>query len=464
MRPYKILSILLLVTFLFQAKNIAQNKERIFSLVDCVNYAKTNSPDIKKAGIEEEKSKKKINEVIGSGLPQITLTGNLVNNIELPTQVIPGDFFGEPGTLIPIKLGTKYNYTFTGEVTQMIFSGSFWVGLSAAKYSNQYYQQKKELVSENIEYGVATAYCQTLVVQTQIQLLEQNQKLISKSLADTKLLFENGKATEVDVDRLNVSYNNIEYQLKRAKEALKQSYRYLKFQMGMPVAADISLSDSANFSQDSLLEKRIHDSTNLNNSSYAYGNRVDYKVLQTSIELQKFNRKNLIAEYLPSVSAFGSYSYNALRTKFDLFDSHKDWDHYSSVGLRIRLPIFTGGQRLAKIQQSSLDIEGLSEEVSKTENAIDLQVANAVTKYNNAYDNIKSNQLNIELAKKVYNITTLEYREGVIDAASLVDSETKLREAQTNFINSLLELYIAKFDMEKAKGTLTDYLNNIENK
>jgi outer membrane protein TolC len=282
-------------------------------------------------------------------------------------------------------------------------------------------------------------------------------------LAYTKLLYDNGKAKEVDVDRINVSYNTLQYQLKKANDGLTQSYNYLKFQMGMPVETIISLSDSVFFTQDSLLEQKISSQEYVKEEPAHYDNRNDYKILQTTLELQNLDKKNQIAQYLPSISAFGSYSYNGQRTSFDLFDSGKEWFKYYSVGLQFRLPIFTGGQTLARIQQSSLNVARLKEEIKKAENGIDMQILDAEKKYNNAYENIKTNRLNIGLAHKVYDITVLEYKEGETTAAALVDSETKLREAQTDFINSLLELYVAKFDLEKARGTLSIYLNNFKN-
>lgn len=455
----------MLIALLMHISTKAQEKERSLTLSECISFARGNNSDIKKAEIEEKISGKKINEVIGSGLPQITLSGDLVNNLKLPAQLIPAEIFGgEEGAYIKATFGTKYNYTFTGKVTQMIFNGSFWVGLSAAKYSNQYYKENTQYVSEDVEYNVVVAYYQTIIVQKQIQLLEQNMKLISKSLADTKLLHENGKAKEIDVDRLNVSYYNRQYQLKKAEDGLKQSYNNLKFQMGMPLEENISLSDSFIFTQDSLLVQKINNFMPVQEHAIDYNRRSDYRLLQTSLELQKLDRKNKITQYLPSISAYGSYSLQGLRSSFDLFDLGKDWLKFYSVGLQLNIPIFTGGQNISRIQQASLNIESIKEEIKKAENGINLQISNAVSKYNNAYYNTKTNQLNMNLAKKVYNVALLEYKEGVTDAASLVDSETKLREAQTNFINSLLELYIAKFDMEKANGTLTDYLNNIENK
>lgn len=458
------MKLLIVLMLLVHQIVLPQTGHTIYSLTDCIKYAKSYNPDIKKASIEEEKADKKINEVIGSGLPQINLSGNLVNNLELPTQLLPGELLGAPGTFLKVKFGTKYNYTFTGDINQLLFSGSFWVGLSAAKYSKQYYQQNKELVSENIEYGVATAYYQILVVQKQLQLLQQNQKLVAKSLNDTKLLLANGQAKGVDVDRLNVSLNNLDYQAKKVQEGLKQAYKLLKYKMGMPVNSKLALADSAFFAQDNSLEQAINNLSYAGEVSSVYENRNDYKVLETSLELLRLDYKNQIAKYLPTLSAFGSYSYNANRSSFDLFDSQKEWFNYYSVGLRMQWPIFTGGQNYARIQQASLSIDGLNEDIKKAQNGIDLQLSNSITQYNTSFDNVKLNKQNIDIAKKVLDITAQEYKEGMTTAAILVDSETKLREAQTNYASSLLDLYIAKFDLEKAKGNLTSYINSIDNK
>lgn len=458
---------LVLIALLISALPVstpAQESRSMLSLSDCLNYAKTNNYEVKKAAIQEKIADKKVTEVIGSGLPQLSLSGNVTNNLELPTQLIPGSFLGgEEGSYYKAKFGTKYNYSFTGDASQMIFNGSFWVGLSAAKYSNIYYQQNSRYISEDVSYNVAASYYQTLVVQKQIQLLEQNLKLIEKSLADTKMLFENGQAKEVDIDRLKVSQNSLQYQLKKVQEGLKQSYNNLKYQMGMPVETRISLNDSTYFSKDELFTGKINELGYARDENPNYEGRVDFQMLQTSLELQKLDKNNQISQYFPSITAFGSYTYQAMRPTFDLFDSGKEWFKYYSVGLRMRMSIFTGGQNLARIQQSSLAIDKINEDIKKAKNGINLQVSNAVTKYNNACNNIKNNKMNVDLAQKVYGNTLLEYKEGVTASGSLVDSETRLRQAQTDYINSLLELYIARLDLEKAKGNLTAYLNTIEN-
>lgn len=442
----------------------AQELKSNYSIYDCLSYAKENNQDIKKAILEETQSKSKIKEVIGSGLPQITISGNLVDNIELPTTVFPGEYFGgTAGTLMEAKMGTQYQYTFTAEASQMIFNESFWVGLDAAKYSNQYYNQNVQSVKENTLYNVAASYFQTLSIREQLGLLQQNFTLVEKSLADTKLMYINGKAQEVEVNRLQVNLNNIKYQIEKVKDAYNQSISNLKYQMGMDVNSEIELSNQSIFSDSTTVNELFNNNDN-NNKSISYQNRIEYQILQTSLELQKLNKKNIWAQYIPSISAFGSFSYQGLRNEFDLFDSDKKWFNFYSVGLRLRFPVFQGGQTLAKLDQASIEIDKVNQDITKAENGINMQINISANKFTTAAYNSNINKQNMELAKKVYDITLLEYKEGVINSLYLTDSETKLREAQTNYVNSLLDLQIAKLDLEKAKGTLFSYLNTFSNK
>lgn len=440
----------------------AQSQQLSFSLKECIRYASGNNTDLKAARIEEQIAQKKVNEVTGSGLPQFNITGNLVNNLELPSQLLPGEFFGgAPGSFRAVKFGTKYNFSFTGQVTQLLFNGSFWVGLSAAKQSANYYRENTESISEQTIYEVSSAYYQTLIIQRQIRLLEYNLISLEKVLADTKLRFENGRARETDVDRLNVSYNNLQYQMKKAREGLKQSYNGLKFKIGIPLETGIVLNDSLYFSQDSTTAGKIENLKYASDEEVNFQNRAEYRMLQSGLALQELNWKNEMAKNLPTISAFGNYSFQGQRAKADLFDSHKDWFKYYSIGLQISIPVFNGGQTMSQIQQASLEIEKTKQTIKKTEQGINLEMSNALIKYNNAYDNIQSQNLNVALAHKVYNSTQLEYKEGVISASALIDSETKLREAQTNYINSLLDLYIARLAVEKAKGSLSVYINSL---
>ncbi len=441
-----------------------QDQAKSFSLKECINYVKKQSSNIKNAKIQESIAEKKVNETLGSGLPQISVAGNLVDNLELPVQLIPGEFLGgAPGSTIPLKFGTKYSLGFTGQFSQLLFDGSFFIGVEAAKKATSYYKQNTESVSESAIYNVASAYYQTLIVQKQIDLLQYNIASLKKTLEDSKLLFENGKMKEVDVDRIQVSYNNLLFQERNANESLKQAYNVLKYQMSMPIEESIVLSDNSFARNDSLSFDANKTFKSQEDKIESYENIADYRVLKTNMELLQLDKKNQISKYYPTLSAYGSYTYQSQREKFDLLTPRADWFKSYSVGIKLNIPIFTGGQTYARIQQSSLSIEKIEEDMKNARLGIDMQASNALIKYKNACDNVESETRNVNLAQKVYKITQLEYNEGTNTASDLVDSEMKYREAQTNYINSLLNLYIARLDLEKSKGNLIVYLDSISN-
>lgn len=451
----------LALVFLFFGISYPQDAGNAFSLKDCINYAKRQNSDIKSAIIDEEIADKKVNETLGRGLPQVSISGNLVDNLELPTQLIPGEFAGgAPGSYIPLKFGTKYSLSLTGQFSQLLFDGSFFIGMQAANESTNYYKQNTESVQEKVLYDVAAAYYQALITQKRIDLLEYNNRSLKKTLEDSELLYNNGRIKEIELDRIKVNYNNLQFQIRNAKEGLKQAYNALKFKMGMPVNKKILLSDSGT-SVDSIkaLNSRILP---VEAAIENYESRIDYKLLKTNLLLLQLDKKNQMSKYLPVLNAFGSYTYQSQRKEFDMFTSKADWFKSYSVGLKIDIPISTGGQTYARIQQADLRITKLEEGIRNAESGIDLQVSNAIISYQNAWNNVDNESRNVKLAEKVYEVSEIEYKEGKNTASVLVDSEMKFREAQTNYINSLFNVYIARLDIEKAKGTLQSYLESLE--
>jgi len=430
---------------------------RVFSLKDCINYAKENNSDIKTAKIDEEIAQKKVNETLGRGLPQLSIAGNLVDNLELPTQLIPGEFAGGvPGTYLPLKFGTKYNLSLTGQFSQLLFDGSFFIGVQAANESRNYYNQATENTRQAAFYNIAASFYQTLITERKIDLLMYNDSSLKKTLSESELLYNNGKLKEIELDKIRVNYNNLQYSIRNAKEGLKQAYNALKYSIGMPVSEKLALSRSASVfdSAKAQNDRIVPEEAAIEN----YDERADYRLLKTSFRLLELDKKNQISKYFPVLSAYGSYTYQAQSKEFDMFTKNADWFKSYSIGVKVDIPLFTGGQTYARIQQADLKLAQMEEELKNAESGIELQVSNAIISYQNAWNNVENESRNVKLAQKVYNVSQVEYKEGKSTAANLVDAEMKFREAQTNYINSLLSVYIARLDIEKAKGTLAKYL------
>ena len=457
---YKIMA-LLFCSFMGVGQSWAQSEGTpSLSIKDCIDYAKTNSSNIEIARFDERIAQQKTNEVKGRGLPQINVNGLFEDRLQLPLLVIPGGIPGSAeggnGPSQGIPMGYQYNSSLNGEVTQMIYDPSFWVGLKAAKSSSQLYQQQTQQVTEQTAYNIATAYYQVIVVQKQLQLLRSNLENTQTILANTELQFKNGVAKKVDVNRLRVNASNLESKIQQSELSLNQVTNALKFQMGMPLEQEIALSDTTlTFARnESLITEAPED---------IYNNRIEYRILQTNLELQELDRKNNVATYFPSLTGFANYGYQSQGPDFGLFaTAGNEWVDYTtaSIGLRLKIPVFDGLQRNARVQQSKLKALQVQENLELTKQSINLDVSNANNEYRSTLQRIEAEQQNVDLAEEVYQVTQLEFREGVGTATDVVEAETALRQAQNTYINTLLDLYTAKLDMEKAKGTLLSYINN----
>jgi outer membrane protein TolC len=450
----------------------AQDAIPSLSIKECLDYASGNNSNIKLARYDEEIAKQQNNQVRGRGLPQANITGQWQNSPKIQKLIIPPAALAalsggkaDTNTTAPsssspnkgISAGYRYSTNLTGEVTQMIFDPSFWVGLKAAKYNRMVYMQTTQQVSEQTAYNIANAYYQVIVIEKRLQLLQSNLNNTGKLLSSTQLQFENGVAKQVDVNRIKVNFNNLKFQYQEAELNLLQALNALKYQMGMPLEQSILLKDtSLAFTE----EEGIMDDSVQN---YAE-NRISYKLAKTNITLQDLDRRNNFSGYYPSLTGYANYAYNAQGPTLGLYKtkSETQWINYTtaSFGVRLRFNVFDGLQRNALVQQSKLKTRKMEENLNLTKQNINLEVSNARTQYMNTLSRIKAEQQNVDLAQQVYQVTQLEFREGVGTSTAVVQAETSLQQAQNTYISTLLDLYKARLDIERAKGNILPYLNS----
>jgi outer membrane protein TolC len=425
---------------------------RVLSLKQCLDYALSNSGNIKIGHYEECMAQKKVNEQIGTMLPQISASCSVDDNLKVATQLMPGALFGNPGTFVPVQMGTKYNMSAGVQVDQKIYDQTFWVGLKTAGISRDQSRLNLQKTKEQTAYSVSRTYYQTLVIQKQCNVLKATIDASEQSLKATELKYSNGLEKKIDVEKVRVSFNNTRSQLQQTELSYEQSLNNLKYQMGMPVDDTILLTDTLlNIDSESIEMKSPNDNY--------YENRIDYQLQKINLQLQEADRSRNIASYLPSLSFNAKYNYQAMPSDLN---SDLTWYENSSIGLSLSIPLFDGLQKGARLAQSKLAIEKAKENIKLAEQSIKVDVSNYEIQYRNAIDNIKSEKENLSLAEDVYKNTLLEYQQGASSSLDLVQAESSLREAQDNYFNRLLNLFIARLDLEQSKGTLMDFINHIE--
>jgi outer membrane protein TolC len=415
-----------------------------FSLKEAIDYAQNHQSSILNASIDEEIAKNTVKQTIGIGLPQLNGNVNFQDFLKIPTNLLPGEIFGKPGTQIPAQFGVQYQSSFGLELNQLLFDGSYLVGLQASKTYKEL--SNKNLKRSRIEtaVGVTKAYYSVLVSNEQLSLLDANMDRLKKSLNDTKALLANGFVEKIDVDRLTVLNNNLETERGNVIRLLELNVNLLKFQMGMNIQFKLVLKDSIGSLQ-------VEESLAVKDTS-AYQNRIEYSLLETQKKLNELDLKRYKSLFLPSLSAFGNTSRSLQSNDFlNLLDRSFP---ATIIGFRLSVPLISGGVKTYQVRNAKLEVLKTENNLVNLRNGINLEVEQAQTVYRNGLKSLENQKRNMELAKEVLRVTKIKYEQGVGSSIEVTTAETSLKESQNNYINALYDLLINKVNVDRALGKI----------
>ena len=437
-----ILNILFLFGFVIQVRS--QNEERsVFSLADAREYAVKNNYNIKNANTDIKLSEKKVWETTSIGLPQINTQVNYQNFIDLPTSVVPAEAFGGPaGEILELQFGTEQNAALSLSATQLLFDGTYIVGLQAAKTFVQFSKDQLRKTEIEVKDAVTRAYYLVLSAEENKNILKQSSNNLKKTLFETEQLYLNGFLEEQDVDQLRLVVSNTNNSINRSERQTEQAYMWLKLQMGMDAETTIQLSDSletvlANTNSESLL-----------NSSFELNSHIDFQLISTQEALTQLIVKKEKYTRLPSVGSFFSYSRNAFRNDFSFFGDGK-WYPTTVWGLSIKIPVFDGFGQSARIEQAKLELEKVRNQKMQLSQNLRLIAITSKNEFNSAYERFKTEKENLELAEKIKNKSLIKYKEGLASSLDLIQTENQYLTTQGNYIQSIIQLLNAKADLDK---------------
>jgi outer membrane protein TolC len=416
------------------------------TLKDAVTYALQNKADAKKAKLDVENSEYQIQEVRSRALPQISANGNLTHNPIIQTTVIDGAGFGQPGTTIQAAFGQKWTSGAGISLTQALFDQSVFTGLKAAKSTRQFYQINDQLTEEQVIERVANNYYQVYVQRQKLILLDSNYVNTTKVRDIIKGQFDNGLAKKIDLDRVNVKLSNISTQRQQNLNAVQLQENSLKFYIGMPMETQIEIPQS----EFEVTPAALSEAPNT-------ANRTEYLLLKKQEELLNFQKKSVEAEYYPTLSLTAGYNYIGQGPELPWFAKPVDgvyWSDYSSIGLNLKVPIFTGFGTRAKVRQADVKIRSLQEDIKDTKLSLDLEYKNATTQIQNSLTTIENQKENMILADEILNNTKNNYLQGLASLTDLLDAENASIEAQNNYTSAILDYKLAEVALIKSKGEL----------
>jgi outer membrane protein TolC len=423
------------------------NHHYAFNIQQALEYAKANNVQVKNALLDVQAQKETNREVTAATLPNITGTGNLMNYLELPVSLLPGEIFGQPpGSYIPVRFGTKYNSTVGVQLQQTLFDGQVFVGLQARKTSIDFQLKNVEVTEELIKANIYKVYYQLVASKTQIQILDANIQRLEKLENDTRILYNNGFAEKLDEDKVSIQLTNLNTEKVKALNSIEIGYLGLKTLLGMPAKDTLELTEKLSEGQ---IEANI-----LADTGFQYQDRKEYQYLELAKKLNEYNIKRYQLSYLPTLSMNAAYNKNAQRNTFDLFVKDGDWFTTSFIGFNLSVPIFSGFAKDARVAKSKIDLRQTNNQLENLRNTIDNEVQQSRINFNTAQNTLRFQKKNMELAEKVYNQTRKKYEIGTGSNVEISASQTDLITAQNNYLSALYGAIVARIDYLKATGKL----------
>ena len=418
--------------------------ELSLSLDQALEMALRKNTTMLNAALDIDYAETQVNELKAQGLPQVSGSADFSHTFKIPTQIIPGDFVGQPGTTIATQFGVPFNVNVGVGASQLLFDGTFFLGLKAASEFINISKLSASASEIDIKEGVTKAYYMALISQQNIGQLSASLANIKKLQSETEQLYKAGFAEKLDVDRLTLSVSNLEININKLQNQAKLAKQLLLNTIGVDVNQELTLTS------------KIPGEPTSDSYAAVFNpeNRIEIKLIDQQQELNQLNLKRYKMGYFPSL--YGNFSYGSSTFASDgkFGELGDDWYGNGRYAVSLNVPIFDGLYKKAKMDQAKIDIRKTENTKQQALLGMNLQVSQAKTNYLNTLKTIELQKKSQDLAESIFNTTKIKFKEGIGSSFEMINAESELTEANTNYLNALYEINVARIDLNKALGIL----------
>jgi len=434
--------ILVLAGFYF-APLQAQQSSYSLSLEQAIALAQDSSYASLNARREMTRSLKKKWETTATGLPQINGSISYNNNIKQPVTLIPGEITGgAPGSFTPVIFGTEQNATAQATLEQLIFDGSYLVGLQAAKTFLDFSKNAYEKTQIEVEKSVVNAYGSAKMAEALVSVFDNNYKTLKKSYDELQIVYENGLTELEALEQLEITLLEVKGYLDNAQRSQRLAQHLLRVALGLPLTTELILTDEL----DTLILRageEINPDITLDLQK-----QIDVRIAENFTEQRRLEWQLERSRALPSLSAFANYRTQAFSNDFTFTDNTQQWFQSSVLGIRMQVPIFSSGFRSARSSQAKIAWDQAKTEFAQTKQATQIAFENALSDFNLSKDNFDNASKSLNLAERVASKNQIKFDQGIASSFDLYQAQAQFYRAQQNYYTSLLALLNAKTVLE----------------
>ena len=429
------------ITLLTVSAGKAQQEinELKFSLSEAQDYALSHNKMVINAKSDIQASKAALWETISAALPQVSASASFTDNLKLMTTLLPGEFFGQPGTKIPVTFGSQFNSSAAVDASILIFNAPLYIGIETTKLAQKLSQQSLQKSELETKESVSSAYFLILVSEKSLELLDGNIANLNETLKSTKAMFSAGMAESTDVDQMVSNVNMGENSRSSLERTIELNYNILRFQLGVPATTKITLTETLESLTDEInVEALIAQ-------DFDHTQNIDYKLVEGQELMSSLMLKSQKASVLPTLAGFYNYGTNGMGDKV----SDLRWFQNSMAGLSLSIPIIASGQRYARIKQAQIDLE--KAKTTKDMVTEQLLLQEKQLRYNLVNANLQyiSQKENVEVSKRVYASTENKYKQGMASSLELTQANSLYLQAENNYVSALMNLLQTKVALDK---------------
>jgi outer membrane protein TolC len=432
----------LFLTLLFGSTQ-AQELPESLTLEEAIAFGLTHNRSIINADREIQKAKKEKWKTIATGLPQISSVVNYQNFLEMPVSLVPAEFFGgNPGEFSELTFGTEQNMIGSLKMEQLIFDGSYLVGLQATKVYLAISENLFEKTNLEVKKMVFNLYSNALLAKYNILFLEKNRASLEYNFQEIHQLFRNGFEEEESVEQIQLSLAQANSRLKYAQNLLKIQQDMLKFVIGYPIEYPLKLTDEL----DDIFNEDIYFQTLPNTDNI--DNNIDIRIADNTLKSEALKLKLEKSKALPKVNAFINRTYTGNSNEFTFTDGDQKWYGSSLLGLNVQIPIFSSLGKSANTQKAKISLDQAKTQLEDTQSKIRIEVNATLNEYQLSIDNYYTEKENLRLAESIEQKNQTKYFEGMIQTFELRMSQLQLYTAQNNFVSAIQKVISNKIELE----------------
>lgn len=443
MRKY----LFIVIGLLFSIQNFAQQSISL-SLNEAIAFALENNYNILQANDDIKLSEQVNRETVAIGLPQIDAKVDYQNWLKQQISLIPAEVVGgEPGDFVEVAFGTQNNLNATATLSQLIFDGSYVVGL---KYLNTYLQislNAKEKTEQIIREAVINAYGNVLFTEEGIAIIEKNIATVKKNLEETEAYYLNGFAEEESVEQLKITLASLNSTLSKTQKLKDISYKMLNIVLGTDINTQVTLTENL----DKLTKENI--SLELLNVDFSLENHIDYKIAAIRVEGKEGVVKLEKSKALPTLSSFINYGYSGYSDTFSFLNKEQEWFDSSLLGVTLDIPIFSSLARSSRTQQAKIDLDKANITLQETTQQLYLDLEAAKVEYQYSIEEYETSKQNLALAERIEKKQEIKFFEGLSTSFDLLNAQQQLYTMQQNYLQAMLNVIAKKAALDKALNT-----------